>query len=100
MKVHELKSLNFSEALSRLDEKVIAAKGELNTVKSRAQENEEARILAEELHQQHVKAEEKMADLRKEQSFELSGRNDTIMKEVIDALDSISEGIQKMLRLL
>ncbi len=100
MKVHELKSLNFSEALSLLDEKVISAKGDLENVKSRTERNEEARVIAAELQQKQLLAEEKMSRLREEQSFELSGRNDTIMKEIIDALDSISEGIQKMLRLL
>ncbi|HBR96132.1 MAG TPA: hypothetical protein DD979_01980 [Gammaproteobacteria bacterium] len=100
MKVHELKSLNFSEALSRLEERVISSKGELEAASNRISSQEDAHALAEALRQEHEQSEAKLARLRDEKSFELSGQNDTIMTEVIDALDNISEGIQKMLRLL
>ncbi len=100
MEVHELKELSFSEALSRLEEKVIATRSEIEDIKSKAGESEQASSMAENLAREHAEAEEKLAKLRDEKSFELSGQNDTIMKEVIDALDNISYSIQKMLHLL
>ncbi|MCB1757630.1 MAG: hypothetical protein KDJ38_19070 [Gammaproteobacteria bacterium] len=100
MDVHELKTLNFSEALSRLEEKVITLKSELEDAKARARESEDAQAIAEKLAREHELAEEKLARLRNEKSFDMAGRNHGIMTEVIEALDYISEKIQKMLHLL
>lgn len=100
MDVHELQALSFSEALSRLEEKVINTKKDLDDVKAKAIDSTQVRKTAEELALVQKKTEEKLTQLREEKSFDSAGRNHGIMTEVIVALDNISEKIQKMLHLL
>ncbi len=100
MNIHELKALSFSEALSVLEESVVSAKLDIDLAKANFDNTEKIAVIAAKLEEEQQQASEKMAFLLKEKSIDLSGQNDTIMIEIIDILDSISEGIQKMLGLI
>jgi dynactin complex subunit len=92
MKIHELSTLNFSDALEMMEERIVAQQ----SATMEAQKANKPSTLNPSNDESQLKAEQ----LLTRKSYDMAGRNHTIMTEVIDALDNMSEGLQKMFRLL
>ena len=102
MNIHELKEMNFDEAIDLLETRLVDMRTAIEETRKKIEQGEygadkheiEARFAS--LKQDHAALEEKMEKLRELRAEALSGANDNFLTELLGLFDSIGERIEKL----
>jgi len=95
MKLHELKELNFDEALDLLESRIIEIQRRIQEAESQATDGQKG--LVDDLHRRHADLLEQMERLRKLKAEEMAGEKDSLLTEILGIFDLIGNKIDHIL---
>ncbi len=102
MNIHELKEMNFDEAVDLLETRLVDMRTAIDDTRKKIENGEytgdrheiETRFAS--LKQDHAALEEKMEKLRELRAEAMSGANDNFLTELLGLFDAIGERIEKL----
>ena len=102
MNIHELKAMDFTEALDLLETRLIDIRAAIDATREKIDRGEyhgskqdiEARFDA--LMQDHAALQQKLEKLRELKAEALSGANDNLLTELLGIFDTLGERIDKI----